>query len=416
MNNKRLLALFAGGGCLLFILVVAAGLAIFWFLVPRGVSTVQEVVPKETSTVRAEVTKAIVPAPTLTPVPLEERKSGASESSAQTGTNPTSSDLSALYARVNPGVVKIDVLVTRSGRVVGQGSGSGFILDGDGHIVTNNHVVARAGQLIVTFYDGFQEEAEIVGRDEDSDLAVIRVDELPSNVLPLPLGSSEAVETGQWVVALGSPFGLGSTITLGIVSAVGRTIPSGVTPFSIPQAIQTDAAINPGNSGGPLLTLGGEVIGVNAQIASRSGTSSGVGFAIPSDVVRRVVPTLIEYGEYIWPWLGVQGTSVNLALAKANDLENQQGAYIVDVIDGGPADQAGLQGSSGTKMVDGQDVPVGGDVVVAIDGERVRNFNDLLINVAFRQVGDQVELTVLRNGRQRQFTVELQARPSELER
>jgi S1-C subfamily serine protease len=329
--------------------------------------------------------------------------------------HPTSSDLSVLYGQVNPGVVKINVLATRAGRT-GTGSGSGFILDGDGHIVTNNHVVAQADRLIVTFYDGFQAEAEIVGLDEDSDLAVIRVDELPSNASPLPLGSSDDVETGQWVVAVGSPFGLGSTITLGIVSAVGRTIPSGVTPFSIPQAIQTDAAINPGNSGGPLLTLGGEVIGVNAQIASQSGTSSGVGFAIPSDVVRRVVPTLIEQGEYIWPWLGVRGTSVNLILVRANDLDSQQGAYLVDVVNGGPADQAGLQGSSGTQSIDDQDVPVGGDVVVAIEGEQVRNFNDLLISVAFRQVGDQVELTVLRDGQQRQFTVELQARPSELER
>ncbi|MFP3896947.1 MAG: S1C family serine protease [Anaerolineales bacterium] len=412
MNNRKLLALFAGGGCLLFVLIVAAGLATLWFLVPRGGSTVQEMAPTETPSARTEITRQALPPPTWTPTPSEGETSNEFESPEQKGLNATSSALSTLYARVNPGVVKIDVLVTRAGRT-GQGSGSGFILDEDGHIVTNNHVVAQADRLIVTFHDGFQAEAEIVGRDQGSDLAVIRVDELPANVSILPLGDSEALETGQWVVAVGSPFGLGSTMTLGIVSARGRTIPSGVTPFSIPQAIQTDAAINPGNSGGPLLTMEGKVIGVNAQIASQTGTSAGVGFAIPSKVVRLVVPTLMERGEYIWPWLGVRGTNVNLLLARANDLEEQRGAYIVEVVDGGPADEAGLQGSSRTERVDGQDVPVGGDIVIAIDGQTAKNFDRLLVDVAFRQVGEQVELTILRDGQERQITVELQARPSE---
>ncbi|MFO7916901.1 MAG: trypsin-like peptidase domain-containing protein [Anaerolineae bacterium] len=413
MNNKKLLALFAGGGCLLFILIVATGFALLWF-VPREISTVQEMVPTETPSARTEVTRQALPAPTWTPAPQEKEAPNEPDPPQQKGMNVTSSTLSTLYSRVNPGVVKIDVLVTRAGRT-GQGSGSGFILDGDGHIVTNNHVVAQAERLIVTFHDGFQAEAEAVGRDRDSDLAVIRVDDLPANVSSLPLGDPEEVETGQWVVAVGSPFGLGSTMTLGIVSARGRTIPSGATPFSIPQAIQTDAAINPGNSGGPLLNLEGKVIGVNAQIASQTGTSAGVGFAIPSNVIRLVVPTLIERGEYIWPWLGVRGTGVDLILAKANDLEEQRGAYIVEVIDGGPAEEAGLQGSSRTERVDGQDVPVGGDIVVAIDGQAVENFDDLLINVASRQVDERVELTVLRDGQQRQITVELQSRPSEFQ-
>ncbi len=414
MNNKKLVALLVGGGCLLFVLIVVAGLATLWFLVPRGASIVQEMAPTEASTPRVKVTRQVTSAPTFTPVPSEEGTSGEPESSGQEGMRVPSSNLSALYSRVNPGVVKIDVLATRAGRT-GQGSGSGFILNEDGYIVTNNHVVAQADRLIVTFHDGFQVEAEIVGRDQDSDLAVIRVEELPANVSSLPLGDSEAVETGEWVVAVGSPFGLGSTITLGIVSALGRTIPSGVTPFSIPQAVQTDAAINPGNSGGPLLTLEGKVIGVNAQIASQTGTSAGVGFAIPADVVRRVVPTLIEQGEYIWPWLGVRGTSVNLILARANDLDGQEGAYMVEVLDGGAADQAGLKGSSRTETIDGQDVPVGGDIVVAIDGETIKNFDELLVDVAFRQVGEEVELTVLRDGQERQIAVELQARPSEYE-
>jgi 2-alkenal reductase len=319
--------------------------------------------------------------------------------------------LTALYEQVNPGVVNIQVFVERGG-VSGQGAGSGFVLNEEGYIVTNNHVVAGARRVTAIFYNGVEVEAEIVGTDDDSDLAVIKVDSLPADVHPLPVGDSDQVVTGEWVVAIGNPFSLGGSISLGIVSATGRSIPSGVTRFTIPQAIQTDAAINPGNSGGPLLNLSGEVIGVNAQIASSgSGVNSGVGFAIPSNVVRRVVPVLIANGSYQWPWLGVEGTSLNLIFQEANELEIQQGAYIISVASGGPADEAGLQGSSGTRQVDGFDVPVGGDVVIAADGERIADFDALLIVVASKNPGDTVELTILRNGKEQQVVVTLEARP-----
>jgi S1-C subfamily serine protease len=196
---------------------------------------------------------------------------------------------------------------------------------------------------------------------------------------------------------------------------VGRVIPSGVTPFNIPQAIQTDAAINPGNSGGPLINLRGEVIGVNAQIRTSGAraANSGVGFAIPANVVRRVAPVLIEEGRYQWPWLGVSGQSVSLPLARANNLDTQRGAYIHNVVPNGPADEAGLQGSSGESQMNGFTIPTGGDVIIAADGQQVADFNELLAVIAFKQPGETVSLTLLRDGAQETIQVELAPRPEE---
>ncbi len=321
--------------------------------------------------------------------------------------------LQGLYDRVAPGVVNIAVLVERQGQT-GAGAGSGFVLDDQGHIVTNNHVVAGAELISVIYEDGFEMEAEIIGLDSDSDLAVIRVESPYENARPLPLGDSDQIQTGDWAVAIGNPFGNQSSMTLGIISAVGRSIPTGVTPFNIPRAIQTDAAINPGNSGGPLLNLQGEVIGVNAQIAT-GGTraSAGVGFAVPANLVRRVVPVLIEEGEYIWPWLGVSGNDVNLLLTQANDLTTQRGAYIDSVTEGGPAAQAGLQGSTGEAEIEGVPVPLGGDVVIEMDGTRIFTFSDLAAGIADHRPGDTIQLSVLRDGEQIEVEVELEARPGQ---
>jgi S1-C subfamily serine protease len=283
--------------------------------------------------------------------------------------------------------------------------------------VTNSHVIAGATQITVVFWNGFESPAELIGQDEDVDLAVIRVDMMPDGVQPLALGDSNTVEVGEWVVAIGNPFGLGSSMTIGIVSAVGRTIPAGASPFRIPQAIQTDAAINPGNSGGPLLNLQGEVIGVNAQIVTRGGVGAnvGIGFAIPSNIVRLVAPVLIETGMYQWPWLGVEGTSVNMLIAEANNLETQYGAYIVAARPGGPAAAAGLQGADSTASVGQFNVPVGGDVVIAIDDYPVLAWEDLLSYIAFQNPGDEVEVTVLRDGEEQQITVTLEERPAGFE-
>jgi 2-alkenal reductase len=320
--------------------------------------------------------------------------------------------LVALYQATGPGVVNIQVFVNEGG-LAGTSAGSGFVLDEAGHIVTNNHVVAGAQTVLVVFFDGTEAEAEVVGTDPDSDLAVVRVDALPDGAHALPLGDSDGVQVGEWVIAIGNPFGLGSSMSVGIVSAKGRAIESGVTPFSIPEAVQTDAAINPGNSGGPLINLSGQVIGVNAQIATggESRANSGVGFAIPANAVRLVAPVLIETGRYQWPWLGVRGDDVTLLHQRAGGLDTQLGAYIHAVEPGGPAEGAGVRGSTGSQVVNGVEVPVGGDIVVAIDGAPVNDFNDLLVEIAYRHPGDQVTLTVLRDGQRLDLPAQLQPRP-----
>jgi len=408
MNGKRI-ALIVGLGCatlaLLLIVTVSVGfLAANTIgqtsagngLIPRLEEALQTIPAYEPPSDRAE--------PQLAPQvqPAQQRRGVASGS------------LTALYKQVNPGVVNIQVYVSR-GMLSGQGAGSGFIFDNEGHIVTNNHVVANADRVTVVFYNGIEAEAEIIGTDDDSDLAVVQVDELVSGAHPLPLGDSDAVEVGESVVAIGNPFQLGGSMTAGIVSAVGRTIPSLAAQFRIPQAIQTDAAINPGNSGGPLLNLKGEVIGVNAQIAQTGvRANAGVGFAIPSNIVQLVVPELIEKGSYQWPWLGVEGGSVNLTIMKANNLQTQRGAYIGRVVEGGAAARAGLRGATQTREIDGLRVPVGGDVVIEADGKPIADFSDLLVEVAFRKPGDKMKLTILRDGQRRQVTITLAPRPADI--
>lgn len=319
--------------------------------------------------------------------------------------------LEDLYDQVGPGVVSVQVFTERDG-VVGQGAGSGFILDNEGHIITNNHVVEDASFVSVIFFNGIEVRAEIVGTDVDSDLAVLKVEGLIDEVHPLPLGDSDNIDVGEWVIAIGNPFGNQNSLSIGIVSALGRTIPTGATPFSIPQSIQTDAAINPGNSGGPLINLEGEVIGVNAQIATGGErANSGVGFAIPVNILRKVAPALIERGAYVWPWLGIEGTDVTLAITQANELERQRGAYINRIVDGAPADSAGLLGTSGTTEIEGILTPIGGDVVVEADGEPINFFSDLLVAVAFKNPGETIDLVIIRDGERVEITVELQARP-----
>ena len=321
MDNRRF-AILAGLGCAAVVLIAAVvTVALLVGLVPFQVGGAVE--EGEATISVSEVTREVAEAvPTLTPLP------GQTEGEAEEGGSESrileNEMLNGLYEGVNPGVVNIRVY-RQQGGLTGQGAGSGFVIDDEGHIVTNDHVVAGAQAVTVIFFNGLEVRAEVVGTDADSDLAVVSVDEVPEGVVALPLAEIETVTPGDRVIAIGNPFSLGGSMTLGIVSAVGRTIPTAETPFSIPQAIQTDAAINPGNSGGPLLNLDGRVVGVNAQIASQSGTNSGVGFAIPSNVVRRVVPALIERGSYAWPWLGVQGGAVNLLLQEANELDTQIG-------------------------------------------------------------------------------------------
>ncbi len=245
---------------------------------------------------------------------------------------------------------------------------------------------------------------------------MVKVDGLPEGVQPLTLGNMDELEVGQTVIAIGNPFGLEGTVTRGIISALGRTIPA-LSQFSIPQSIQTDAAINPGNSGGPLLNLRGEVIGVNAQIETggTSRSNSGVGFAIPVSIIERVVPALIEQGRYEWSWLGVRGNTVSPTLVHAMNLPVERGAYLGEITAGGPAEKANLRGADELDTVDGRQVSVGGDVVTAIDGQPVNTFDDLLYYIALEtRPGQQVELTILRDGQSMPVNVTLEARPDSL--
>jgi len=325
--------------------------------------------------------------------------------------------LVALYKQVNPAVVNITVYIPQQGEELPLGQGSGFVYDQSGNIATNAHVVHGADQIEVGFWDGTIEPAKLVGEDLNSDLAVVKVEKLPTGSQPLPLGNLDNVQVGQTVVAIGNPFGLEGTLTRGIVSAIGRTIPA-LTPFSIPQAIQTDAPINPGNSGGPLLNLNGEVIGINAQIeTSNNGqANSGVGFAIPVSIIQRVLPELVKNGKYDWAWLGVRGTNLTPTIAAAMQLPIDKGAYITDIIADGPASKTELRGSNDNQMQNGRLVSVGGDVVTAINGSPINSFDDLLIYVALQTTpGQDITLTVLRNGKSIEIPLKLEARPANMQ-
>jgi 2-alkenal reductase len=323
-----------------------------------------------------------------------------------------------LYQRVNSSVVNITIFAQQGNQVVPMGQGSGFLYDSDGHIVTNAHVIDDAEQVEVTFSDGTILPADIIGLDLHSDLAVVKLQETPDGVEPLPLGEMGDLAVGQSVVAIGNPFGLEGTLTLGIISALGRTIPA-LTPFSIPQSIQTDAAINPGNSGGPLLNLDGQVIGVNAQIETDGTTrsNSGVGFAIPVSIVDKVVPGLIQEGSFEWSWMGVQGGDVTPVLAQAIGFKGTRGAYLAAILPGGPADKAGLRGATQEDIVEGRFVATGGDIITQIDDQVVRSFEDLLIYIALQSdPGKQVILSVYRDGETLQVPLTLEGRPDSFNR
>src|SRR5450759_250675 len=302
-----------------------------------------------------------------------------------------------------------------------RGLGSGFVWDNQGHIITNNHVVDGASAISVVFSDGTTVTATVVGQDANSDLAVLKVSAPAALLQPVMLGDSTHLQVGQLVVAIGNPFGFQGSMSTDIVSALARTLPVGDQfsagpSYSIPDVIQTDAAINPGNSGGVLTDDTGRGIGGTAAIESTAnGSSSGVGFAIPSAIVQKVVPALISSGHYSWPFLGISGTSLTPDVAQAMNLAvGQRGALVVQVLPGGPAALAGLRGSQQSVTLFGQQVPVGGEGSTAINGSSVKTFDDLVAYLArSAQVGQTVPLTILRNGQQQTLQVTLAARPAQ---
>ncbi|MBN2471360.1 MAG: trypsin-like peptidase domain-containing protein [Anaerolineae bacterium] len=319
-----------------------------------------------------------------------------------------------LYDQASSAIVSIQVVEEG-----GFGQGSGFVFDTAGHIVTNEHVAGDAIGITVIFENGAQVEGELIGADPDSDLAVIKVDPAEAPALdPLPLGDSDALEVGQMVVAIGNPFGLSGTMTTGIVSALGRSLPANSTTmdgsnFTTPDIIQTDAAINPGNSGGPLLNLAGEVVGVNTAIRTQSGNNSGIGFAVPARIVNRVVPSLVESGNFDHPWLGIAGRSMDPITAELMGMDRAQtGILVASISSNSPALRAGLEGNDREVEYEGQAVAVGGDVIISANGISLTVFDDLVHFLsAETEVGQTITLGVLRNGKEITLDVTLAARP-----
>jgi serine protease Do len=351
-------------------------------------------------------------------------------SSSNSSDKPSEEVLIDLYDKVDHSVVQ----VTQGSNILGASRlGSGFVYDKEGHIVTNYHVVA--GDTInkefdITFTDGTGYKSTIVGVDPFAEIAVLKIPlenntQVKEKLIPLPIGNFSEVNVGQRVAAVGNPFGLSASMTEGIVSGLGRLLPAlpsensqiplveDTPSFSIPDIIQTDAAINPGNSGGPLLNMRGEVIGINTAIFSATGVYSGVGFAIPSYLIQKVVPSLITTGEYQHPYLGISGTDIDADIAEIMDLQNTTGFLVIQVTSGSPAEKAGIRGGAIMTEIDGREVELGGDVIIGIDDKPIRKIDDLLSYLSReKKVGDKVTLSIIRNGQVQEIGLTLAARPA----
>jgi S1-C subfamily serine protease len=319
--------------------------------------------------------------------------------------------LTDIFEKAEPGVVRVNTQRNQTINDVG-GVGSGFVFDKRGHIITNAHVINDSTKTIVTFLDGRSYNAEIIGIDEYTDIGVIKVNADLKLLQPLSLGDSSNLKVGEPITAIGNPFGLSGSMTSGIISQMGRLLPSG-SGYSIPDVIQTDAAINPGNSGGPLLNMRGDIVGINTAIQSTTGEFTGVGFAIPSQTVAKIVPTLISEGEYNHPWIGISGRDIDPDMAKVLELKDALGFLVITVVEDSPAWDAGLIGSDKTIEVEGREYSIGGDIITAVDGIDVRKIDDILIHLQrVKTVGDEMDLEILRDNRTTNVTIVLQERPN----
>ncbi|MFL6455885.1 MAG: S1C family serine protease [Nitrososphaeraceae archaeon] len=353
-------------------------------------------------------------------------------SSLSTSSSTSSSSLPDVFQKVENSVVQItstksnpnEVIILNGVPQTGRRStalGSGFVYDDQGHIVTNYHVIDGASRADVTFTDGNTYSANVVGKDPNSDVVILQITSNFSEekVVPLPLANSSAVRPGEQVIAIGNPFGLSGTITTGIVSQKGRLLPNPDTGFSIPNMIQTDTAINPGNSGGPLLNTKGEAIGMNTAIFSRTGSYSGVGFAIPSNTIAKEVPLLIKNGSYAHPWLGISGGKITPDSIRAMGLPaNYKGVIVGSIQPGSPAEKSGLKGltqddNNNNNNGGGDAAPQTGDIITAVDGHPTRQIDDIINYIeSQKNIGDNIKLTVNRNGQIMDLTATLQARPN----
>ena len=315
-----------------------------------------------------------------------------------------------IYARVSPSVVFINVV--NDADPLESGSGSGMVYDTRGYILTNNHVVSHGGNIVVTLADETAVSARVVGADAGSDLAILKIDVPPELLHPVELGESKYLRVGQRALAIGNPFGLERTVTTGVISSLRRTLDRQDSGFRIAELIQTDAAINPGNSGGPLLDSNGKVIGINTAIFSRTGTSSGVGLAVPVDMIRKVAPKLIETGRYAHPWLGITGQTITPEIKDKLQLPVDKGVLIFNVEAGGPAEKAGVQGGVREVKINGLPVLSGGDILVSVQGNSVKKFDDLINYLASEtEVGDVISLQIVRGAQDREVKVRLEERP-----
>ena len=312
-----------------------------------------------------------------------------------------------IFEKSEESVVQVNVLRGASE----GGMGSGFVYSDEGYIITNHHVVKDAQRVTVTFLDGEAYIGDVIGRDQDLDIAVVKVSPSNTYLQPIKIGDSSKLKVGERIAAIGNPFGLSGSMTSGIVSQIGRLLPQ-ESGYSIPDVIQTDAAINPGNSGGPLINMKGEVVGINTAIQSATGEFSGIGFAVPSNTVKKVVPVLIEKGEFRHPWMGISGTDVDPELAEVRELKSSKGFLVVSVIEGSPAEQAGLIGVTETKEINGREFALDGDIILLIDGKTVRKISDILVHLQReKSIGDEMILSVNRNGEMLELTMVLEERP-----
>lgn len=323
-------------------------------------------------------------------------------------TNKTQT-LSELFKNVEKSVVQVSS-EDETTELLGSRLGSGFVYDKNGHIITNNHVTSGGKDLHITFSDGTIYTGKVIGSDPHSDLAIILIDDVPKEKLfPLKLGNSSNLIVGETVAAVGNPFGLSGSLTEGIISGLGRLLPSTpenifgsdnrVATFSIPDIIQTDAAINPGNSGGPLLNLNGEVIGINSAIFSNTGVYAGVGFAIPSNTLKKVIPELMKNGSYPHPWLGITGVDVTPDIAKQMNLTEARGFLVIDVNSNGPADKAGIRGGYIVEIINNTQYRLGGDVIVGIDNKTIKSVSDITDYLMNKKEGDSVKLKIVRDNK-----------------
>lgn len=415
------------------LLILTIGLSACSFTLP----TITKTKPAPVGTPAAVQRDSSMPA-TATLVP----ESSTSSANAA-GLEAYQAALTGVYDRVNPSVVSIEVLSRVKSNIpqmelpfefpdlpefslpendgaqeqLRQGVGSGFVWDKEGHIVTNNHVIDGADTIMVTFEEGTSLEGKVLGTDRNSDLAVVKVDKGVVDLKPVELADSNKLKVGSVVMAIGNPFGLEGSFSVGVVSALGRSLAvdgsSSSGSYSIPDVIQTDAPINPGNSGGVLVNANGQVVGVTTAIESPVRANAGVGFAVPSALIQKVVPALIQDGKYSYTYLGFSGGTLTSDLAKAMDLKATQRGILVNAINPNtPADKGGLKGSDKETEIKGQTIKIGGDIITHIDGQELRRFEDLVSYLAKSTVvGQEVKLDILRDGKEMQLTVRLEARP-----